>query len=219
MIPTLNEEKSIGKLLDRIAECDFFKEIMVVDGGSTDGTITILKSYKVTVINQKSKGKGGAVIESLQLFDPNEYVVMIDGDGTYDPMDAKSFLPELVKEMTFVNGSRFLGTIHPGSLKRLQNFGNHFLNYLFNVLYHTKITDFLSGLKGFHIKDLLSLQLVDYTFAIETEIMQKAVKKLHVVELPINYYPRLGKSKLHPFRDGFLIARKLVSYKWMQKNT
>jgi dolichol-phosphate mannosyltransferase len=215
LIPTLNEEKNIAKVLEKVKACAFTNEIFVIDGNSTDATCKIVQSYSVHLINQKSKGKGGAISEALHIL-PSEFpVILIDGDGTYDPADSLKILP-LLHPGTLINGSRFLGKLHPGSMNSLNLLGNKFLNFMFNLLHSSSIhiSDFMSGMKGFYVQDLQNLHLQSYNFEIETEIMLKAIKKLQIQEVPIDYYPRGGQSKLHPIRDGYRIFRRLLSAKF-----
>jgi dolichol-phosphate mannosyltransferase len=212
LVPVLNEEKSIGPLLEKIQNCEFVKEIVVIDGGSTDRTLDIVNKYQITLIKQKSRGKGGAILEFLDVYDPEKPVIMLDGDGTYDPADSAAFIPHL-KKGVLVNGSRFLGKMDYGAMTPLNLFGNRLLNAIYRKNYHNEITDITSGMKAFYIQDLKTLNLSSHNFEIETEIMQKACRKLDIVEIPIHYYPRIGTSKLHPFRDGWTIFKRLMREK------
>lgn len=209
LVPTLNEGRNIRGVLEKIAECDFVKKTVVIDGGSMDNTISIVKEFGHTIIHQQSKGKGAAVLEALSYFKPIDRVIMIDGDGTYDPREADQFT-HLMGEGVLVNGSRFKGKIVGDAMTLLNFVGNQFLTFSLSLLYDTFISDFLSGMKGFVIKDMRSLNLESRNFEIETEIVAKYLKKFKVVEVPITYYPRGGKSKLNPIIDGFRILKRII---------
>jgi dolichol-phosphate mannosyltransferase len=208
LIPTLNEAKNIGTLIQKILQYSFVEKIILIDGGSHDDTVKIAEQYPIMILKQQSQGKGGAINEALKYLEPSDFVILIDGDNTYDPAEGEKFLP-LLSKGKLINGSRFLGTIYPGSMTYLNRLGNKWLNQCFNRYYHAHITDFMSGMKGFLVEDILNLHLQATNFEIETELMIKASKQLDIIELPINYYPRGGVSKLHPFKDGYRIYRRL----------
>ncbi len=211
LIPTLNEERNIGSLLERIKTCPFIAETIVIDGHSTDRTAEIVQSKGVTLVMQRSKGKGNAIREALEHFEPEDFVVMMDGDMSYDPADCKQFIPFMASGV-LVNGSRFSGTIKKGAMTMLNYLGNKVLNGFASVLYNTKISDLLSGMKGFKVADMRSLDLQSQNFEIETEIVLKYLRLFRLHEVPISYNPRAGRSKLRPLEDGMKILSKIITY-------
>ena len=90
VVPTLNEEVAIGPLLTEIYEAGY-KNVVVVDGYSTDGTVSVASKHDVKVLNQHGKGKAGAVQTALEMV-WTPYLLVMDGDYTYDPADIDRFI-------------------------------------------------------------------------------------------------------------------------------
>jgi glycosyltransferase involved in cell wall biosynthesis len=211
LVPTMNEERNIGLLLSRIKTCNFIGETIIIDGNSTDDTLNIVKQHDVTLLMQKGKGKGNAIREALDYFKPEDPVIMMDGDMSYDPVDVSRFLP-LMAHGVLINGSRFSGTITKGAMTKMNYIGNKMLNSVASILYHARISDLLSGMKGFFVSDIRSLNLESQSFEIETEIILKYLKHFRLREVPISYSPRAGSSKLEPLKDGMKIFSKIITY-------
>ncbi|MHA1998298.1 MAG: glycosyltransferase family 2 protein [Promethearchaeota archaeon] len=213
LIPTLNEEANIKAVLDKAITQKNLEKIIVIDGGSTDETLSILAEYPIQILHQKGQGKGGAIIEALEYFSPDSRVVMLDGDASYDPGDGEALLPHL-KAGVIVNGSRLVTRTKPAGLSTLHFWGNRMLNAIFNRLYRSHITDILSGMKAFIVRDLRCLELQARNFEIEAEIMAKSIQVLQIKEVSIKYSPRFGgQSKLSPFKDGIRILSRLFHEK------
>lgn len=204
IIPTRNEEKGIGNVIDEIRTLRKNYEILVVDK-SEDNTSKIAKKHGARVIIQKDKGKGNAMKLGVKKA-KGDIVVFIDGDGTY-PV---KYIPEMIKLMKkydFVRGSRF---------KYLKNSGwSHLIgNTLFSLiatLLHGKTSDLLTGLYCLRKKDFEKMNLKSHGFEIETEIFIKSQKmKLKTKEIFIEYKERVGQAKLNTLKDGFRILKTLV---------
>ncbi|OFV68737.1 MAG: glycosyl transferase family 2 [Candidatus Syntrophoarchaeum caldarius] len=204
-IPTLNEADSIGDLITDFRELGY-TNILVVDGNSSDATREIAEKCGAKVIVQHGKGKGMAVRDAFAIADA-EILVMIDGDGTYVPADVEKLL-EPVREgiADHVIGTR-LEMYEKGAFTRLNHFGNRLLNKIFGMLYGEWLTDILSGYRVFKKSAYKAFDLNEEGFGIETEITAESVKKdLRIVEIPILYKMRSGRTKLNPIRDGVRIA-------------
>ncbi len=205
LIPTLNEEKSIGDVIDRFKRLGF-DNILVIDGHSTDRTVEIAKSKGARVILQSGKGKGQAIAEAFQLLD-NEVVVMIDGDGTYLPEDVHKLLKPIQNGIAeHVVGNRLVD-FEKGAFTRLNLIGNKILNFIFRMMYGVELHDILSGYRALTKDVYKSVELKKHGFEIETELtVETLAKGFRIVEVPIKYKKRAGKTKLKPFRDGMRIA-------------
>ena len=206
LIPTLNEEESIGEVISEFKKLGF-TNIFVIDGHSTDATREIAEREGARVVVQKGKGKGTAVRQAFDLIE-DDVIVMIDGDGTYSPAEVSTLLaPILNGEADHVIGNRFgFG----GSFSPLHRFGNWALNKVFWLGYGIKLHDILSGYRAL-TKDCVSkLDLEKTGFEIEAEMAIKSVKQgIRMKEVPISYQKRKGKAKLNTFRDGFKILYTL----------
>ncbi|MCZ7361746.1 MAG: S-layer glycoprotein N-glycosyltransferase AglJ, partial [Candidatus Methanoperedens sp.] len=185
-----------------------FSDILVIDGHSTDNTVKNAESAGARVVMQSGKGKGQAVSQAFQLITSN-YVVMIDGDGTYLPEEVNKILePVTTGVADHVIGNRF-ANYQKGAFTGLNLFGNKILNTIFGFAYGMWLKDILSGYRAFNTDAFKNLDLNRTGFEVETEITVECVKKdLRIVEVPITYLARVSgaATKLEPIRDGFRIA-------------
>jgi dolichol-phosphate mannosyltransferase len=206
LIPTLNEEESIEPVI-REFQALGYGNILVVDGHSTDATVAKAKAAGARIFLQSGSGKGQALKEVFAEIE-EEYILLIDGDGTYLPGEADGLLAPVLKgQADHVVGNR-LGNVQGGALKRLNMIGNKMINRFFAAIYGVHLTDILSGYRAFTTDGIRLLDLSMPGFEIESEITIESVKKgLRIIEVPITYRPRPAgtKTKLHPFRDGLKI--------------
>jgi len=205
LIPTLNEEKSIGEVIDGFIK-QGFTNIFVIDGNSTDRTREIAKSKGAKVVVQSGKGKGQAIIEAFHLID-SDVVVMIDGDGTYLPEDIHKLLEPIRKGVAdHVIGNRLVN-YEKGAFTILNLIGNKILNFLFRIMYGVELRDILSGYRALTRDVYKSVELRKHGFEIETELtVETLAKGFRIIEVPITYKRRHGHTKLKPLGDGFRIA-------------
>lgn len=215
LLPALNEECAIGKVIDEVTFCSlnsmgYSTTLLVVDGHSTDNTIDVARSKGADVLLQEGKGKGAAVRKALK-YDKSEYLVMMDADYTYPADCILSLLQELRSGADVVIGSRITGHIHPGAMPRVNYIGNRLLSCLASALYLKWITDLCSGMWALGPKARAQLVLNSDRFEIEAEMFAQASKaNLKISEVPIDYRRRIGKEKLGGVIDGVSIASKLL---------
>ena len=210
LIPTYNERATIGEVLERIEALGLDRQVIVVDDGSTDGTIDLLREWQAThqdvvVIRQENRGKGAAVRAAIPQID-GEIAVIQDADMEYDPADVPALVEPIERGAAdVVFGSRLSG----GRPQRAYLFwhlvGNRFLSLLTGVLYNTTLSDMETGYKAFRSEILRSLELRQDDFSIEPEITAKVCKRnLRIYQLPISYYGRTyDEGKKITWRDGF----------------
>lgn len=207
LIPTLNEGGTIGELVREFKSLGY-SNILVIDGHSTDDTVRSAENAGAKVVMQSGAGKGQAVSQAFQLI-TSEYVVMIDGDGTYLPEEIDILLEPIISGIAdHVIGNRF-ANYQKGAFTRLNLFGNKILNKIFGFAYGIWLEDILSGYRAFNNNAIKQIELNRTGFEVETEITVECVKKdLKIVEVPITYLARAGSAvtKLRPIRDGFRIA-------------
>ena len=210
LIPTYNEAATISEVVERF-RAEGFERILVIDGGSTDGTQELAREAGADVVQQSGDGKGQAVREGVGLIE-EPYVLLVDGDSTYRPEEAGRLLePLLSGEVEHVIGDRF-ADVQPGAMTRLNKVGNRVINRAFAFIHGRDLQDILSGYRAFTRRSFERLTLSADGFGIETEMSVECVK--HDVEtavVPITYEPRPEESEtnLRPFRDGGNIIVRL----------
>ncbi|MCE8422428.1 MAG: S-layer glycoprotein N-glycosyltransferase AglJ [Candidatus Methanoperedens sp.] len=207
LIPSLNEGKTIGGLVREFRSLGF-SNILVIDGHSTDDTVRDAQKEGARVILQSGKGKGQAISQAFQIID-REFILMIDGDGTYLTEEAFKVLePVISRTADHVIGNRF-ANYQKGAFTRFNLFGNMILNKIFGLAYGIWLNDVLSGYRAFNKKAIKNMELNRTGFEVETEITVECVKKdMKIVEVPITYHARVSgaATKLRPIRDGLRIA-------------
>jgi dolichol-phosphate mannosyltransferase len=208
LIPTLNEEPTIGDLVQQFFSLGY-TDILVIDGKSSDRTREKALAAGARVEVQTGKGKGNAFIQALSLIN-KPYVVLLDGDGTYAPEDAASLLNPLVMGYDQSIGNRLIQD-NFASFHRLNLTGNHILNWLFKVAHGKYLYDILSGYRAFTLSSLKRMHLYEEGFGIETEVSSEAVKNNdRIAVIPVKYGVRVGSvTKLDPIHDGFKIGRTI----------
>jgi dolichol-phosphate mannosyltransferase len=205
LIPTLNEDPTIGDIVREFRELGY-NHIFVIDGNSTDNTVKISRESGANVRTQSGKGKGNAIIEAFAIIE-QPYILMLDGDGTYNPKDAEKMLTPLFSGFDQVIGDRLINA-EEGSFSRLNLFGNQMVNLLFKVAHSRDLHDILSGYRAFTRYAVQQMNLKQKGFEIETEISVESVRNgQRVMVVPIRYSRRPGTTtKLSPFHDGIKIV-------------
>jgi dolichol-phosphate mannosyltransferase len=218
VIPTLNEERSIGKVIDGVPVADLLQNgletaVYVIDGKSTDNTREIAVEKGATIILEERKGKGSAIQKAFRSISA-DYAVMVDGDDTY-PIEMATQMICLLKKYDVVIGSRLKGTIEPGAMTRVNVVGNTLLSLLAWVLFRVYISDVCTGFWGYRSDAIRRLDLAAPGFEIEANMFAECVRNgLRIAEIPITYRARKDRPKLASLRDGikiglFLCKRRL----------
>lgn len=222
IIPVYNEKKTLKKLLKAVEKADTLglkKEIIIVDDFSTDGTRKILegiKDKKIKIIYQdKNYGKGFAIKTGFKR-STGDVILIQDADLEYDPNDYKKLIgPILFNNEKVVYGSRFL-VKNPKIEFNSFYFGNKILSFITSLLYFKKITDMETCYKVFRREVVEGIKLNSKKFDFEPEITSKILKKkIHILEVPISYYPRSKKEgKKIKWRDGVDAIITLIKYRF-----
>jgi len=203
VIPARNEARNIAWVLEQIP--DTVTEIILVDGNSTDVTLTTARSYRpdIRVVRQEGIGKGDA-LRSGFLAATGDVIVMIDADGSMSPKEISHYLHFLANGYDFVKGSRFISGGGSLDISRFRSVGNKFLLTVFNSLYDARLTDLCYGFCAFHRRYLEHLNLSATGFEIEAEMVVHAMQMgLRIAEVPSLELPRrAGNSNLRAVRDG-----------------
>ncbi|AFZ73403.1 S-layer glycoprotein N-glycosyltransferase AglJ [Natronobacterium gregoryi] len=211
LIPTLDEAATVGDVIDGFHE-QGYGNVVVIDGGSEDDTQEIAREHGATVLVQSGDGKGQAVREAVDYIDV-PYVLMLDGDGTYDPTDAETMLEPLSRGYEHVIGNRF-ADMDDDAMRALNGFGNRMINRSFRFIHGADYDDILSGYRAFTADSFERLSLDSDGFTIETELAVECVKHgIDTTVVPISYSarPEESETNLHPIRDGGTIILALYS--------
>jgi len=204
VIPTLNEREAIGLVLEELKR-EGYVNILVVDGYSTDGTPDIAREKGALVVNQYGAGKAGAIKTALELV-KTPYMLVMDGDYTYDPRDIKRLLAH-APSYDEVIGARS----NPQSMGWFHRLGNKIINQVFNLLLGAGLSDVCSGMYLIRTEALKGADLRSRGFDVEVEIAAHLCSYGKVTEVPINYRRRIGRRKLQTFRDGVQIVTSVIS--------
>ncbi len=219
IIPTLNEERSIGKVIDDVPVVDLLTNglktvVYVIDGQSTDNTRQIAVDKGAQIILEERKGKGVAIQTAFKSVIA-DYVIMVDGDDTY-PIELATEMTRLLKTNDVVIGSRLKGTIEPGAMTKLNVVGNTLLSLVARMLFGSHISDVCTGFWGFRSDTVRQLGLVAQGFDLEADMFAECViKGYSITEIPIAYRARQDRPKLSSINDGLKIGAFMIR-KWWQ---
>lgn len=219
IIPTMNEEEAIGKVLDGVHEAmskaSVPYEILIVDTNSKDRTVEIAKERGARVIEEPRRGYGRAYKTGFQKA-LGEYITTLDADCTYPSEDIPRFLHMLEEEnLDFITGDR-LTLLKEDSMSRLHRFGNWVLSVTARILFRTKLKDSQSGMWFFKRSILPGLRLTHDGMPLSEEIKLEAIiRGYKFKEVPINYYPRAGEAKIRSWGDAWLNFRFLFRKRFL----
>ncbi len=217
IIPTHNEAQAIGRVLADLPS-NLVMEVIVVDSNSTDGTPGLARQMGAQVIQEPRRGYGRACLTGLANTQNPDVVVFLDGDYSDRPSELPIILAPIIEGRADITlGSRFSGRSNPGALPWHQSFGNRLAAGLIRLLYGVKISDlgpFRAGRAD--VLRALALEEATYGWAVEM-ILKGAIAGFRVVEVPVSYYPRIGKSKISGTVKGtvgaaWFILSRIVRY-------
>jgi glycosyltransferase involved in cell wall biosynthesis len=222
IIPTHNEAQAIERVLADLP-AELATEVIVVDSNSNDGTPDIAAKMGARVVQEPRRGYGRACLTGLDAAEFPDVVVFLDGDYS----DRPSELPILLAPITEGRADITLGSRlrQHGSARALpwhQVFGNRLAANLIRLLYGLKITD-LGPFRAARADVLRALALEETTYGWAVEMILKgALAGFRVIEVPVSYYPRIGKSKISGTMKGTLgaawfILSLIVRYYFRQR--
>lgn len=220
LIPCYNEADGIGNVLqkfphEKLQHNHIDSSIIVIDNNSTDNTADVARAYGAAVIHEPRKGKGNAMRTGFRSVPKDtDYVVMLDGDDTYDAGEIIRMIEPL--ENGFCNvvvGSRLGGKMHDNAMRSFNRAGNWFFTHIVRLYYRVNVTDVLTGYFAWKKEcvDELLPHLVSEGFAIEMEMVTKMARLKHqIYSVPISYTPRSGETNLRPVYDGRRILKMYI---------
>src|SRR5437016_8776151 len=214
LLPALNEADRVAAVLKRIPrqtlqEKGIAYSVHLLDGRSTDQTRAVAKRLGAEVFVQSGNGKGSAFREFVPKI-RDQYVVLLDSDGTYPPEVIPDMVGKLGAGSPVVIGSRLRGSINEGAMSMANRVGNRMLSWFASFLFAPPISDVCSGMWGFVSEPLKSLGLTATGFELEADLFAEcALKGIPITEVPIRYDRRIGQPKLH-LHEGVRIALALL---------
>ena len=220
LMPVYNEKNTVVEIVRQVLAVDIDKELIIVDDGSTDGTVEILKNEIAPLdgvrvfYHEKNQGKGAA-IRTGKAHIEGDIALIQDADLEYDPNDYPTLIePILNRKADVVYGSRFLGTRR--AFLFWHYLGNRFLTLVTNVLYNTMLTDMETCYKVFRAPILKDMTIRANRFDFEPEITAKVFKAGHkVFEVPIYYSGRdFAEGKKITWRDGFRALWTIIKFRF-----
>jgi len=219
VIPCLNEVRSIATCVDKalaaFRAANIRGEVIVSDNGSTDGSIEVAEQHGARVVHAELRGYGHALRKGIEEA-RGEFIIMADGDDSYDFSEVARFVAKLGEGYEVVMGNRFKGEIKTGAMPWHHKYvGNPILSGLLGVLFGTTIGDSQCGMRGFR-KDVyrrMDLRTTGMEFASEF-VIKAARLGVRMCEIPITLWPdkRGRPPHLRTFRDGWRHLRFMAMY-------
>jgi len=209
LIPALNEEQSIGLVLDAIP--GWVDQVVVADNGSEDRTAEVAQAHGARVVHEARRGYGSACQAGLAALSSPDVVVFLDADFSDHPEEMAALVDPVVHgRADLVIGSRVLGRPERGALGLHARFGNALACGLIRLFWSTRYTD-LGPFRAIRKSclDALAMRDPDYGWTVEMQV-KAAACGLRVVEVPASYRKRIGRSKISGTVRGVIGAGSTI---------
>ncbi len=202
IVLTWNEAVGFKEIMPKINR-KWVDEIIVVDGGSTDGTVELAKQMGFKVVVQKKHGRGNAFREGMENAS-GDVLVFFSPDGNEEPADIPKLVAMIGRGCDMVIASRFGYHSKSFDATFIRRLGNKFFTCLTNLLFGTRLTDAVNGFRAIRKPVMQSLNTTAETFEIETQMTIRCAKKGHkMCEIPTIEGKRIsGSGKLSTIVDG-----------------
>ncbi len=224
IIPVYNEFATISRVLEEIMDLvpapEFTLAVLVVDGGSQDGTVEEVRRLGVEVVQQRGRGYGAACYTGFEESPVSDILVFLDGDFSDPPGTIPVLLQKMLNEQAdMVLGSRRLGHFEKGALPVHAIWGNRLVAWLIGRVYKQHFSD-LPSFKAIRREVLASFQMQEMTYGWTVEMLVKAARsKCKIVEVPVDYRRRGGgKSKVSgtfkgTIKAGYYLINTALKYR------
>jgi glycosyltransferase involved in cell wall biosynthesis len=209
IIPALNEEQAIGRVIGDLPNA-WVHQLIVVDNGSIDRTAEIAAAHGATVVHEPKRGYGRACLAGMAALKRPDIVVFLDGDYSDHPDELPLLVAPIAENRAdLVIGSRVMGHRERGALVPQARLGNALATALISSLFGVRFTD-LGPFRAIGYQKLLELHMVDCNYGWTVEMQVKAARiGLRCCEIPVSYRRRVGVSKI----SGTLMGSIKAGYK------
>ena len=218
VIPALNEADNLPHVLPRIPH--WIDEVILVDGHSTDDTVAVAERLwpDIRIVHQYGRGKGSALREGFSVA-TGDIIVMLDADGSMDPIEIPLYIGALLSGADFAKGTRFIQGGNTHDMSFIRYCGNLGLTWLVRLIFGGKYSDLCYGYNAFWRDILPALALDADGFEIETLMnVRILLSQLKVIEIASMEHKRIyGISNLHAVRDGWRVLKTIIKER-MQNN-
>jgi glycosyltransferase involved in cell wall biosynthesis len=207
VIPALNEELTVGEFVDwckqGLEQAGIDGEVVIVDS-SDDRTAEIALEHGARVLKTPRRGLGRAYIDAIPYI-RGQYVLMGDADCTYDFRELAPFVERFREGFEYVMGSRWRGSIEPGSMPFLHRYlGTPVTTWILNRVYSSKFSDIHCGMRGITLDALRRMQIRSQSWQYASEMVLKAVRmKLRIAEVPVRFLKDKEGRLSHHKRAGW----------------
>lgn len=222
IVPAYNEEATIEKSLNSLLKQNYISEIIIINDGSTDKTLDILKQIndldsRVKIVsNLENKGKGNC-LNSVRKFISSDYVVIHDADLEYDPNDLYDMF-KMISGYNLILGTRFKGPKQRTNIYLRTFIANKIMSKFFSIVHNSKISDIATCYKMMPSEFFKNTSFKEKGFSIEIEMVAKFLKTSRdIVESPISYSGRsYEEGKKIKTLDGFLYLFNTLKYRFFK---
>jgi len=212
IIPAFNEELSISKVIAAIPE-KIISEVVVVNNNSIDRTVEVASAAGATVLSESFQGYGASCLKGIDYLKDKgcDIVVFMDGDYSDFPEEVSKLLNPIIDQgFDFVLGSRTLGNREKGSLPIQSRIGSVVAGMLIKLFWNVNYTD-LGPFRAIKYEKLIELDMHDKWYGWTVEMQIKAAKrKYKILEVPVSYRNRIGKSKVTRTLKGTFMASFII---------
>jgi Glycosyl transferase family 2 len=217
VFPCLNEAEAVASCvhdaIDLLQEAGIAGEVVVCDNGSDDGSDRAAARSGARVVHESRRGYGSALTTGIAAAE-GDVIVMLDADGSYDLGAIVPMVRALRDGADLVMGNRFKGHVAPGAMPWLNRYvGSPLLSGLVNLFFGTSVGDVHCGMRAFTRAAYRHMALKTTGMEFASEMVARAARThLKIAEVPVDYHPRAGASKLRRYRDGWRHLRFLLLY-------
>lgn len=212
LIPCLNEEITIGKVIHDFQDAIPEAKIIVFDNNSTDRTAAIARESGAEVIPESRPGKGHVIASMFMKVDADYYVI-VDGDDTYSAEHVRKLLEPVMQEQADMAVAVRLAEYTATSFRPLHIFGNNLVRRLVNWIFKSNLSDIMSGYRAYSRELVQSIPILSSGFEVETEMTIRILDygfRIKEVPLPYRERPEGSVSKLRTFHDGFRVLAEIA---------